>query len=109
MRIAVTCKSCLATFNVRAELAGKRGRCRRCGNIVGVPEVERSLLPRGASQRATRAVGRRSVSPPARDDARRGAANDPGRCRAFWTALGVSIGGSVLASLVFLLLYELSC
>lgn len=38
MSIRVSCHSCSASFKVKDEYAGKRGKCPQCGNPVVVPE-----------------------------------------------------------------------
>lgn len=40
MPIAVSCAHCAASFNVKDEHAGKRGKCPKCGNPVVVPAAE---------------------------------------------------------------------
>jgi Zn-dependent protease with chaperone function len=39
MSIAVTCGSCNASFRVKDEYAGKRGKCPRCQVVVEVPQL----------------------------------------------------------------------
>ena len=38
MTISFRCVSCQHPYEVRAELAGKRGRCKRCGEVFTIPE-----------------------------------------------------------------------
>jgi DNA-directed RNA polymerase subunit RPC12/RpoP len=38
--ISFECSSCKASLKVKDELAGRKGKCPRCGNVVSVPTVE---------------------------------------------------------------------
>ena len=42
-RIAVLCRSCLATFTVSAEFAGRTGPCPKCKTLIPIPEESDSL------------------------------------------------------------------
>lgn len=37
MSIRVSCPSCSASFKVKDEYAGKRGKCPQCGNPIRIP------------------------------------------------------------------------
>jgi hypothetical protein len=39
MAIAVTCQACGRQYNVKDEAAGKKFKCKDCGEVVSVPEV----------------------------------------------------------------------
>ena len=43
MAIKVTC-SCGRVLNVKDELAGKKGRCPSCGNVLQVPTLEEAAV-----------------------------------------------------------------
>jgi predicted Zn finger-like uncharacterized protein len=45
MPISVECPSCLATFRVKEEYAGKRGRCPSCKGLVAIPSAPASPQP----------------------------------------------------------------
>ena len=45
MSIAVGCHGCGATFKVRDDYAGKRGRCPKCNTILDIPAFVTALTP----------------------------------------------------------------
>src|SRR5664279_3759318 len=45
MSISVTCSACTASFKVKDEFAGRRGRCPKCSAIVQVPAVASPAPP----------------------------------------------------------------
>ncbi len=47
MAIRVQCSSCGATMNVKDELAGKRGKCPKCGAVIDVPAAGGSPVEAG--------------------------------------------------------------
>ena len=47
MAIRVQCGSCGATMNVKDELAGKRGKCPKCGAVIDVPAAGGSPVEAG--------------------------------------------------------------
>lgn len=49
MAIRLTCQACQATLQVRDELAGRQGKCPKCGTLVRVPPVSRRAPESAAS------------------------------------------------------------
>ncbi len=50
MPIRVVCRSCQSVFHVKDHLAGRRGKCPRCGNVVQVPQAKGSSQAKSASK-----------------------------------------------------------
>src|SRR5262249_30104501 len=47
MSIVFFCQSCGARFEVADRAAGKKGRCKQCGQIVKIPQAEQLVSHRG--------------------------------------------------------------
>ena len=62
--IALSCSSCGQRLSVKVEMAGRKGKCPKCGKPVQVPSLDRSAGGRLA------AVAGRSGSPAATGDSR---------------------------------------
>ncbi len=60
MPIPVTCPQCKSAFRVKDHLAGRRGKCPRCGGVIQVPEPNRQT---GASGAAEPEAGGTSLGP----------------------------------------------
>ncbi len=75
MPIPVSCPSCEATFQAADEHAGKRGKCRRCGEVVPIPAQARAgagqdLSPEevGPATVASRVAGLEPLAPATADE-----------------------------------------
>jgi predicted Zn finger-like uncharacterized protein len=72
MAISVTCPSCDASFSVRDEAAGKRGKCPRCGNVFvaeaanGFDDAAPGIVVGAAGPRGSAAYSRHAADD--RDD-----------------------------------------
>ncbi len=115
--IAVACVGCGATFKVKEEHAGRRGRCPRCKSVVMIPSATRADHAPPASRPAAQPPARDAPRSPARHEAavrrgaelagaspRRGASARSGRPRSEagpWLIRGLA-AGVVLAVLVVL-------
>jgi predicted Zn finger-like uncharacterized protein len=71
MSISVTCSKCSASFRVKDEHAGKRGKCPRCHESFTVPETAEPSPENGAT------LGRKSVPSPDRAKPMSAAASMP--------------------------------
>jgi hypothetical protein len=56
MGILVTCPSCKDSLNVKAEFAGKTGKCPKCGASVKVPQEPSSGSPRSSQPDAKKGI-----------------------------------------------------
>ena len=57
MAIVFFCQSCGARFEVNARIAGKKGRCNRCGQTMSVPRAEQLASVVGMPALAVSSVG----------------------------------------------------
>ncbi len=91
MAIQVECPSCRATIRVRAEHAGRRGRCPHCQMVFAVPAAGAATAesvpanptaPRNAPETGASPVMEPVIAPPAEDDGGYGLADAPRRAKA---------------------------
>jgi len=59
MTIELTCGECQAVYHIKEELAGRRGRCTKCGNVL--------LIPSGDTAQDTKDTESPGSVPPATD------------------------------------------
>jgi predicted Zn finger-like uncharacterized protein len=75
MPIAVTCSGCQADYSLADHLAGKKVRCKKCGQILVVPDASRGRGEEDEVEAGTEEPGRHeevqaSSRPPQREDDR---------------------------------------
>lgn len=68
MNIVFFCQSCGSRFEVDPRAAGKKGRCRRCGQLARIPRAEEIASMSAIAVPAADAAARRPAPPPLRSD-----------------------------------------
>jgi hypothetical protein len=96
--ISFTCTGCGKPFEVEDGLAGRRCRCKRCGNLMSVPEPEPLLPPLPAI--APAAVSRAEPEPPTAPRRRKRKRKPRALEGDAWVSLGAGAALAVLALLV---------
>jgi S1-C subfamily serine protease/HEAT repeat protein len=69
MRISFSCPSCAKTFEVPLSLAGKKGRCRKCGNEIVIPALEEAGPPGSLETIPVAAISAPAASEPEEEQA----------------------------------------
>ena len=76
MPISVTCDNCAATYTVQDQLAGKKVRCKQCGNVIAVGGGRPAPAPPPSAPSASKPAARPAPKVEARPEPGIGAEND---------------------------------